>query len=54
MFSSNARTLRWFLSAGSMRSFFTDRIFFTPGKQQLPIIVHEVNLRYEQASSHTY
>ena len=33
MFSFTARNFRWFLSAGSTRSYFC---FFTPGKQQTP------------------
>jgi len=57
MFSFTARTLRWFLSAGSMRSYFhrQDRmcLLFYTRKTTTHFFIHELILLNEQASNCT-
>jgi len=58
MFSFTARTLRWFLSAGSTRYYFHRQevsafLATCTRNNKLHLFNHELDLLYEQASSHT-
>jgi hypothetical protein len=53
MFYFTARFLRWFLSAGSTRSYFSQTGFSAFLRQENNKKLHEPILLYEQASSHT-